>query len=910
MKIQNLLLFTTLLLFFTSFLKAQQDGIVRCYSTEYEAELRDRFPERGTTEDFENWIAPLVRAYKASPQSRAVQTIPIIFHVIHNNDAVGSGDNISATYIQAQLDQLNNDYRKLLGTSGYNNDPVGADTELEFCMALVDPQGNTLAEPGIDRINSSSMGWSAPPYGTCTNGFNDTYIENTIKPQSQWNPDDYLNVWVMDINCGILGYAQFPSQSGLGGLNSNEGSASTDGVVLLTTSLGSTATPNPAGGSYNKGRTATHEIGHFFGLRHIWGDGGCSVDDYCTDTPSSDAANYGCPTGHSSCNSIDMVENYMDYTDDDCMNIFTADQKARIQTVMANSPRRGSLANSTACSGGGGGGGSTCSTSVSSFPYSEGFESGQGDWTNESSDDFDWSRRSGSTPSSNTGPSSAAGGSYYMYVESSSPNYPSKTTLFTSPCFDLTSASQANFSFEYHMYGASSMGNLSLLARTEGGSWTTVWSASGNQGNSWQSATVDLGAYIGSVVELQYSGVTGSTWQGDMAIDDISLTTTSGGGGGGGSDCTGGISSLPYSEGWESDFGVWTQDNTDDFDWTRRSGSTPSSNTGPSSATEGSTYAYCESSSPNYSNKTAILNSPCIDLTTATQASFDFAYHMYGAAAMGSLTLEARVLNGTWSSAWSKSGNQGNSWQTASVDLSAYAGESIELRFVGLTGTTWQGDMAIDDLSISTSGSGGGGGGGSCTTVNISITFDNYPEETSWDIRDSGGNVVASGGTYASQADGSTLNLQECLNSGCYDFTIYDAYGDGICCSYGSGSYTVSVGGTTVATGGAFTSSETTNFCVGSGTRMEAQEVAVDIMSVFPNPAKDVVTIELDSKANTDATIFLINTLGEQVQMLDWKLSSGANSRLVDVSQIVAGTYLIQVATSDNKLTKRIVIVE
>ncbi len=106
---------------------------------------------------------------------------------------------------------------------------------------------------------------------------------------------------------------------------------------------------------------------------------------------------------------------------------------------------------------------------------------------------------------------------------------------------------------------------------------------------------------------------------------------------------------------------------------------------------------------------------------------------------------------------------------------------------------------------------------GSPNTITVSITLDNYPEETSWDIRDASNNVIASGGTYGSQPDGSTVNIDVCAADGCYDFTIYDSYGDGICCAYGNGSYNVNAGGVTVASGGAFGSSETTNFCVGDG---------------------------------------------------------------------------------------------
>jgi len=514
--------------------------VKKCHTVDAYENYIQQNPDAGTLNDFEQWLDPLVKEYKlqaAQGSPEAVSTIPIIFHIIHNGEAVGTGDNLSATLVQAQLDQLNNDFRKISGTSGGNSSSVGADTELEFCLATVDENGNTLAEPGINRINRNTVGWSAPPYGTCQGGgLNDAYIENTIKPQSQWDPNDYFNVWVARVNCGILGYAQFPSSSGLGGLNSNGGAANTDGVIVIPTSIGSTTTPNPAGGAYNKGRTLTHEIGHSFGLRHIWGDGGCNVDDFCTDTPTAGGANYGCPN-NTSCGSTDMVENYMDYTDDDCMNIFTLDQKARIQAVMANSPRRGSLANSAACGGGGGTPPVACATTVSSFPYAEGFESSFGGWTQNTNDDFNWTRNSGGTPSNNTGPSGAAAGTFYAYVESSSPNNNNNTTILTSPCFDLSGETSATFEFQYHNYGAAAMGNLVLEAKTETGSWTSVWSVSGNQGNAWANASVDLSSYAGDVVQLRYVGTTGTTWQGDMAVDDLSLTA--GGSTGGGGGCAG-----------------------------------------------------------------------------------------------------------------------------------------------------------------------------------------------------------------------------------------------------------------------------------------------------------------------------------------------------------------------------------
>ncbi|HRP54301.1 MAG TPA: M43 family zinc metalloprotease, partial [Fluviicola sp.] len=162
----------------------------------------------------------------------------------------------------------------------------------------------------------------------------------------------YMNIWLCNISGGILGYAQFP-QSPLGGMGCATPAAATDGVVFLYNSIGkSSVTGFP--GPYNEGRTATHEIGHWLGLRHIWGDGGCTVDDYCNDTPVAAAANYGCPSGTNSCTAapdqgLDMIENYMDYTNDLCMSVFTNDQKQRMRAVLEGSPMRVSLINSDAC---------------------------------------------------------------------------------------------------------------------------------------------------------------------------------------------------------------------------------------------------------------------------------------------------------------------------------------------------------------------------------------------------------------------------------------------------------------------------------------------------------------------------------------------------------------------------------
>ena len=318
------------------------NGIVRCATTEYTKSKQAR-GIAPADDIFEAWLAPKIEEIKRQRmlgRLPSVIRIPVVVHVIHNGDAVGSGENIADGQVLSQITVFNQDFRKLAGTPG---DGLGVDTTIEFCMAQVDPNGNPTN--GIDRRNLG------------TPNYNGAAVE-AAKATTIWDPTKYLNMWTFrfggDLN-GVLGYAQFPTGSGLQGMPDVDcitGEASTDGVVAAFDTFGS-RTIFPAGSyngtSYDKGRTMTHEVGHMLGLRHIWGDGGCGVDDFCADTPESDAANYGCPTTHISCGTLDMVRNYMDYTDDSCMNIFTQNQKDRMLAVLMNSPRRDDLLTSTVC---------------------------------------------------------------------------------------------------------------------------------------------------------------------------------------------------------------------------------------------------------------------------------------------------------------------------------------------------------------------------------------------------------------------------------------------------------------------------------------------------------------------------------------------------------------------------------
>jgi hypothetical protein len=260
-----------------------------------------------------------------------------VVHVIYNGQEVGIAPNISDAQVQSQITVLNQDFRKMVGTPGYGSTgyKLGVDTQIQFVLAQQDPNGRPTN--GIDRVSFVKESWST------------TEIENTLKPATIWDPTQYLNLWtVLFTDSTFLGYAQFPEASSLSGI-SGTGNANTDGVVIKYNAFGSgSGSSFLLKAPYNKGRTTTHEIGHWLGLIHIWGDdSNCNTNtDYCNDTPVSKDPNYGCPTGADSCTTktgVDMIENYMDYTDDSCMNTFTAGQKARMDAVMTNSPRRKNL---------------------------------------------------------------------------------------------------------------------------------------------------------------------------------------------------------------------------------------------------------------------------------------------------------------------------------------------------------------------------------------------------------------------------------------------------------------------------------------------------------------------------------------------------------------------------------------
>ena len=328
-------LLTILVTTFPSLIFAQK----RCSTMEYEAYRRGLNPKLESTEDFEGWLNKRISDRKKLPaaarKNATVVIIPLVVHIIHNGEAVGEGGNISEAQIISQIDVLNEDFRRLNSDADETLpvfQSVADDMEIEFILAKQDPDG--LATNGITRVQGNQ-----PSYG-----LNEAAKLSAL---SYWPAEDYLNIWVASLSFNLLGYAQFPVSS-LEGLEDAPNNRLTDGLVLRYQSFGS----NTKGSfpalipPFDRGRTTTHEMGHFFGLRHTWGDGDCDVDDFCDDTPRSGSEHEGCNLSRESCGQLSMVQNYMDYTDDACMNLFTSDQKARMRIVVENSPRRLSLTTS------------------------------------------------------------------------------------------------------------------------------------------------------------------------------------------------------------------------------------------------------------------------------------------------------------------------------------------------------------------------------------------------------------------------------------------------------------------------------------------------------------------------------------------------------------------------------------
>ncbi|MFI5135071.1 MAG: M43 family zinc metalloprotease [Chitinophagales bacterium] len=269
-------------------------------------------------EEIERWTA------NHPADTRSTYVVPVVVHVIWNK----SIQNISDEQVQSQIDVLNEDFNRLNADTSKTPAPfksVAAGISIKFCLAAYDPNGNPTN--GITRTQTDVTAF---------------YLGDSMKHTSQggedaWPTSEYLNFWVCDLSGGVLGYAVMPSPGN---------PPAEDGLVLRYNAFGRVGVLDP---SYNKGRTASHETGHWFGLYHTF-EGGCISADNCSDTPPEAEAIFGCPSfPHISCSNGpngDMFMDYMDYTNDVCMNMFTKCQCNTMQSVLDDPNLRQSLQSS------------------------------------------------------------------------------------------------------------------------------------------------------------------------------------------------------------------------------------------------------------------------------------------------------------------------------------------------------------------------------------------------------------------------------------------------------------------------------------------------------------------------------------------------------------------------------------
>ena len=693
-------------------------------------------------------------------ESATVYTIPVVVHVIHETGTpIGTAENLSYNQVAQIIQGLNDDYSHASGIT-YSNPLYGVDTDIEFCLAARDPNGNPT--DGIDRHADNAR-----------TIFDRNNSSNNPVPSLQqmyhWTPTEYYNIYIIKNIIGAAGFAYYPSAHG----------NPIDGAVMEY---------NVSSGVWS------HECGHALNLPHTFGNG-CSNDnclvngDRVCDTPPKQTSGYGggsCASPANSCSTdeddtstnnpyrpvsiggmgdqVDMFENYMDYTGS-CWSAFTQGQKDRMRAAVL--AYRSSYLTSQACvppvaldaAVVEGFVRDTCAAPV------VGIDAAIGNFGNNTLTSVDVELRvdgillatvnwTGSLDYGEVDTVSfpfvpAATGTHNICIKTVNPNggndgntsndelcgsvfvdmycrsYSTNTSFFWLDSLSIETIENqsgnnngyANFTsmstdiardypvhFYLKPYYTSNTYNLywkiwidynqdydfddagELAASVSGtgplsGSFTVPTTA--NLGNTRMRIVMSFYSNTGSAGAYPY----GETEDYTVKIIDNGCYT---------------INTFPYEESFEAGIGDWTQVVTDDMDWSVRAGSTPSNNTGPNAAMDGNYYIYTEASSPNYPSKSAQLTSPCFDLSVLSNPEIHFDWHMYGLY-MGTLELHASTDGGiTWPDIlWQKSGNQGNAWYTANIDLSAYTNQqSVKFRFAGTTGSSFSSDMAIDKIQI------------------------------------------------------------------------------------------------------------------------------------------------------------------------------------------------------------------
>ncbi|SEK45016.1 Por secretion system C-terminal sorting domain-containing protein [Aquimarina amphilecti] len=434
--------------------------------------------------------------------------------------------------------------------------------------------------------------------------------------------------------------------------------------------------------------------------------------------------------------------------------------------------------------------------------------------------------------------------------------------------------------------------------------------------------------------------------------------------------CSGDISSFPFNESFESNFGDWSNATSgDDINFTRNSGGTPSNQTGPSSAVDGSTYIYVEASGngTGFPNKRAILNSPCLDFTAVNTPILNFQYHMFGSQ-INSLTVEARTNNtGNWLPVFSRSGDQGNVWNTSSIDLSSYAGNpSVQLRFNVLTGTGtsgWQSDIAIDAISIQ---NGSGNPDPVCESLDfndfIVTSFSNQDSAGNFSIQSGGSSISLTNNTWksigfnytvtsntviefefssTSQGEIHAIGFEDnnSLTSSRY-FKVHGTQNYGVTnfdnYSSGTTTYVIPVGNFYTGAmdrlvfindndAGSGNNSIFSNVKIyeGSCNGLSAAQLIADLdnksaiigtdkegietIKMTPNPTTDKFSLHVDSRSTEDAIVHIYNTLGQK--KYEAVMKPGINNFSASNLSLSSGVYIVKIRSKGTEdITKKLIV--
>ena len=332
-----------------STISGQTSIVNRCGTTQYYQKKLGKTGYERFKRNLNDWLNRGISERRIRRTIGSTISIAVIVHILHQGQHVGMGTNLSATQVHSQIIVLNEDFNRL-NTDTLNTpavfQPVAAAVGIHFGLATIDPNNQIMEEPGIDRIKTNKEGYKPEEI-------------DRLRARYTWDPDKYLNIFVVKIegdDGATMAYANLPNNSTLAGINTTGNSFDiVDGIVIAPATFGSNYTKEGSIFKLNnlldRGHTATHEVGHYLGLLHIWGDGDCSVDDFVADTPIAGHShnNYNeCQKAKNTCieprnDQTDMFQNYMDYTDDLCMNLFTKGQKERMLTALEKADHRRNL---------------------------------------------------------------------------------------------------------------------------------------------------------------------------------------------------------------------------------------------------------------------------------------------------------------------------------------------------------------------------------------------------------------------------------------------------------------------------------------------------------------------------------------------------------------------------------------